>query len=177
MSLIRSILILLLALAPAPVVVPGSTLSDDEAAIRKHIEHFLSDPFTDTSETEMDAIAVFANQSKDIEVDISTKVCFWTLSDMDGKAKEILLAAFLAGNVRSQLDTATKQDDSYSGMVQVLRVYRALKQRDPKYKDAGLDKFAGLQAKGELNQHILDLRAEATGKAKGDAPPPKDKKK
>jgi hypothetical protein len=177
MSLIRSLAVLSLVLAPSAALVPDPAPGDDEAKIRAQIEQFLADPAAEASSDAASAIAVYVNESKVVDVQISTKVCVWVLSNAEQGTKELLLAAFMAGNVRSQLDTGTKQDDSYSGIVQALRVYRALKAQNPGLKEAGMDKFAAMQAKGELNQYILDLRAEADGKPKKDAQPPKDKKK
>ena len=177
MSLIRSLAILSLVLAPSTALLSDPLQRDDEAKIRAQIEQFLADPTSESSADAAKAIAVYVTESKVVDVDISTKVCVWVLSNAEQGTKELLLAAFMAGNVRSQLDTGTKQDDSYSGIVQALRVYRALKAQNPNLKEAGMDRFAAMQAKGELNQHVLDLRAEADGKPKKDAQPPKDKKK
>jgi hypothetical protein len=177
MFLLRTLVVLSVALVPSPTRVCGPAPLDDEAAIREKIERFLSDPMEGVREGDMAAIAKFADESDRVAVSISGNVCAWTLSDMNEALKLPLLTAFLAGNVRSQLDTGTTQDDSYSGIVQTLRVYRALKSKQSKFKEASLEKYLAMQAKGELNQHILDLRAADDGKAKKDTPPPKGKEK
>jgi hypothetical protein len=177
MSLNRSLAVLSLLLAPPAAIVLEPQAPDDEARIRAQIELFLADPTSETGSDAASAIAVYVNESKAVDVQISTKVCVWVLSGAEQDTKEKLLAAFMAGNVRSQLDTGTKRDDSYSGIVQALRVYRALKAQNPSLKEAGMERFATMQAKGELNQHILDLRAEAVGKPTKDEQPAKDKKK
>ena len=45
-----------------------------------------------------------------------------------------LTAAFVVGNVRSQLLTNKKTNDSYAGGLPVIETYRQLQKRNPKLK-------------------------------------------
>ena len=89
----------------------------------------------------------------------------------------MLLGAFIAGNVLAQLDSGVKRNDSYSGMIQVFRVYRHLKAEEPAYNVPEIEDLLALHRRGELAPHLAKLEAEEEKEARDAAPaaPPTDR--
>src|SRR5580658_4852769 len=82
-------------------------------------------------------IVVYAQDSEDVVVDIGPGQLPW-VSEKWGLAREqeleyqsMLLAAFVAGNIKSQIKNARVEDDTYSGWVFAIDAYKRLRAKDP----------------------------------------------
>ena len=53
----------------------------------------------------------------------------------------LLLAAYAAGNTRSQLLSGVRQNDRYSGLITLFAVYRQLQEKDKDFKVAPVDEL------------------------------------
>jgi hypothetical protein len=147
----------------------SASSGDDEQEIRASIEAFLADPVNAGDDVKA-SIVGFAEQSKTVEIVVDEQLVTWMKTDPKAEpyaGELILLAAYIAGNVRSQLDSGVTRSDDYSGLVQVLRAYRALKAADAElYSDADLDKLLGQQAKGELLTRCASVEKKRGDKKK-----------
>jgi hypothetical protein len=66
-----------------------------------------------------------------------------------------LLAAFIVGNVESQLLRGLKnRDDAYAGDVQMIQTYRQLQAKNPRLKIPALEKMAEMERRGELKRYL-----------------------
>ncbi len=61
-----------------------------------------------------------------------------------------LLAAFMAANVRAQLESGRPCDCSYEGALAMLSAYQLL----PEFHSPGLDYLAELEVRGELRTYL-----------------------
>ena len=68
--------------------------------------------------------------------------------------RRFFLAAFTAGNVRSQLDSGVCRDDPYSGLIAVFRVYRHLKKANPELTIPEVETLLELHQQGKLMEHL-----------------------
>jgi hypothetical protein len=79
------------------------------------------------------------------------------LSDLptDEEPQLTLLAAFIVGNVDSQLASGSKgRDDAYAGDLQMIRTYRQLQHKNRKLKIPAIEKLAALESRGQLKTYL-----------------------
>lgn len=111
------------------------------------IERFMASPGPGK-----DAVAInqFAEQSDECTVAISANVMPWLMLNPPPKYNGALLTGFVAGNVKSQLDTGKNADDGYSGLLAVFKVYDKLREKDKDFKIAEIEELIAKEKKGEL---------------------------
>jgi len=131
------------------------TISKDTAL--KAIEIFENEPLSQDGEGAASIITTYASESEDINIVISDKIITWLGSnDKDPyyKYRGILLAAYLAGNVKSQIVQGVAQDDPYSGLDQVLKTYHQLQKQDMSFNIQEIEKIKKLKKNKHLKEHI-----------------------
>jgi hypothetical protein len=107
-------------------------------------------------------IVVYAQVSDDVMVDIGPEQLPWLAEDWgldkdrQAACESMLMAAFVAGNVKSQIKNDKAEDDTYSGWVFVINTYRRLRARDP-FLSPSIESLAKMQAEGKLLQHARDV--------------------
>jgi hypothetical protein len=141
----------------------------DDKEIRASIETFLADPVKASDDVKA-SIVDFADQSSAVDIVLDQQLMTWIKGDAKAEpyaGEGALLAAYIAGNVRSQLDSGVTRSDDYSGLVQVLRTYRALKAADAaSYANPELDKLLAQQARGELLTRCAAVEKKRADKTK-----------
>ena len=127
-------------------------------------------------------ILKYSLESDDVVVDLGPASVPWcdvkkgiaTLSNSGERG--LLLAAYLSGCVRSQLDSGKQDPNPYAGWVAMLRLYHTIKIREG-VTIPEVDVLMARQADGTLESYA----AEAVQRSKGDlrlaygAPPPPPK--
>lgn len=107
-------------------------------------------------------IVVYAQVSDDVMVDIGPDQLPWVNEawdldkDREGALKSMLMAAFVAGNVKSQIKNDRAEDDTYSGWIFVIETYHRLRAKKP-FRSPSIEALARLQAEGRLLQHARDV--------------------
>ena len=124
-----------------------------ETSVRQAIATFLRMPASPSSKRSMSTIVTFASESDDVSVTVSQKAVPW-YGDKEVQHGEVLLCAFISGNILSQLDTGVNRDDSYSGLVKVFRVYRYLQKRRKGYSVPAVDRLLQVHKDGKLMKHL-----------------------
>jgi len=124
-----------------------------QAEVRSAIEKFLADPLAAESKQWERTIALFTVESKDVAVLVTGEMMPW-LGNQEDKYHSQLFTAFIAGNVRAQLDCGVKRNDTYSGVIQVFRVYRFLKTKDRDYRVDELEKLLDRHREGKLLESL-----------------------
>lgn len=136
-----------------------------EEAVRSAIESFLQNPTAPSEQTR--TIVAFTAESDAVLVVIDMDVsCTWLRADKEYEHGPLLLAAFTAGNVRSQLDSGVRRDDPYSGLLTVFRVYRHLKQANPELTIPEVETLLKLHRQGKLMEHLAKEKAPAAEEQK-----------
>src|SRR3954452_23128052 len=105
-TLVLSMSILMQAIIQDPDATPSK--SDTLAAIARFME-------TPGPSEDAKLINRFAEKSDDCLVAIPDDVLTWKRHKPEYKYKGALLTGFIAGNVKSQLDSGKVADDSYAG--------------------------------------------------------------
>ena len=158
-NILLSVLVLLAA-DPSTQPAGGAT---DKAAIRPVIDDFLKSPAKDDRAKK---IMKFAEDSENVLISLDRMVVSWMRHDPKYEQADTLLAVFVAGNVRSQLDSGKAADDSYAGLQEVFRVYRDMQSKQADLKIPEIDSLIEKDKAGTLKPFIAE-RAAANGKASG----------
>jgi hypothetical protein len=110
-------------------------------------------------------IVVYAQDSEDVVVDIGPGQLPW-VSEKWGLAKEqeleyqsMLLAAYVAGNIKSQIKNARVEDDTYSGWVFAIDAYKRLRAKEP-FRSASIDDLAKKETDGTLLRHAKEIQKQ-----------------
>ena len=97
-------------------------------------------------------ITIFATKSEEVELELSYDRIPWMDEENTKEVKhEIYLALYLAGMIKHQLETESKDDNPYYGWMFILPSYESVF-RDAGYQSDALDKLLTLHNKGELKK-------------------------
>jgi hypothetical protein len=155
--------LLLLAAEPSTQPAGGAT---DKATIRAVIDDFLKSPANDHRARQ---IMKFAQDSDDVLISLDSMVVNWMRHQPKYEQADMLLAVFVAGNVRSQLESGKVADDSYAGLQEVFRVYRDLQQKQSALKIPEIESLIEKDKAGTLKSFIAE-RAASHERAPGTQP-------
>jgi hypothetical protein len=136
-----------------------------EKEFRQANFQLLEDPLADKARDYAKAVIVFAAQTPDAEVTLGKRELKW-VGGKEDKRGMLLLAAYAGGNTLSQLNSGVKRDDPYAGLLQVFRVYRALRRRDKDFRNDEVDRLLGLHRQGRLLLHLEEDREKPAKEAK-----------
>jgi hypothetical protein len=120
-------------------------------------------------------VVVYAQLSDDVMVDIGPGELPWVGEnwgldqDREAACQSMLLAAFVAGNVKSQIKNDRAEDDTYSGWIFAIGTYHRLQYRD-KFRSAAIEEMSKMQADGTLLQHARDVHLKMEQEDPSDAP-------
>jgi hypothetical protein len=116
---------------------------------------FRVDPLSEDARQAGAVVMRFVEQSHDVVVKISPKTLpFLSNKSLPEKYRATLLAAFVVGNVDSQLLRHQKRDDSYAGLLQLIESYRQIQWKNPKLRISEVEKFIEMQNRGELKAYV-----------------------
>ena len=100
-------------------------------------------------------IVSFSHDSPDVIIRFTPKN--YPISEIKPASEEerlTLLAAFVAGNLDSQLVRGLKKDDAYAGDLQLIQTYRQLQKRNPRLRILAVEKLAELESRGQLKEYL-----------------------
>lgn len=146
------------------VAQPSTGPSKDDSAptkeqITESIERFMAKP---AAGEDAQRILDFAEESEDVLIALDEKLLPWMAEDKNYKQAQVLMVAFVAGNIKSQLASGKAVDDGYAGLLAVFKAYETLKQTDKDLKIPEIEEFMAKEKKGELKKFVEDA-----GKSRG----------
>jgi hypothetical protein len=136
------------------VAAPADLVITKEIAL-KAIMIFRDDPLSEDGRGAAGLIIMFVDKNHDVLVALNKKV--FPVFGAPGVAQNetsLLLAAFAAGNVDSQLLRGVKKDDPYAGDLQMIQTYRQLQKKNPNLKIPAVEKMAEMEQRGELKRYL-----------------------
>jgi hypothetical protein len=140
-------------LTAAPGAVPKQTITHE--MVLEAIRSFRANPVSPNAQAAARLVKEFAESSPDVMITISKKaVPLINNPEIPISESGPLTAAFVVGNVRSQLLTNKKTNDSYAGGLQVIETYRQLQGRNPKLRINEIEKFIQLEKQGKLAAYL-----------------------
>ncbi len=155
-SLFLALLILFAILAP-PLAAQSATdappaVSEAEALAAWHsfkaapLEHLKDAP-----------IFLRYMQGGAVHTVLNSNLLFWMYKDYPPDAQAVLYAAYMGGNLESQLITRKQGDDPEAGMSAVLDAYAVLKAKKPELAIERLDRLSAARSEGRFAQAVADL--------------------
>jgi hypothetical protein len=119
-------------------------------------------------------IVTYAQVSDDVMVDIGPDEVPWVDEkwgidkDDELSGQSMLLAAFIAGNVRSQIKNDRAEDDTYSGWLFAIDAYNRLRAKNP-FRSPSIESLSKMESGGTLLQHAKDVQSKEEQEAPADA--------
>jgi hypothetical protein len=129
-----------------------AAISDADAA--PIISAFLTDPLSQASQDAARQINQFCEESPDHEVVIDAKYMPWLGSSKPPEKSEILLVAFMAGNLKAQIEKKTSKPEPYAGALAVIDVYNKIRANTMGYRVSSIDQWISLEKQGRLETFI-----------------------
>jgi hypothetical protein len=123
---------------------------------------FQKDPSGQAGFTAGATLLSFAKSSSAVHLSLSSSTVPWLKGqdESDADTRDILLSAYLAGNIRSQLKTGHARDDVYAGWEQVLVTYAQLLQINSAAKIAEVDELKKRETDGTLRGYAEEVAGQ-----------------
>ena len=108
-------------------------------------------------------VVFYAQASDDVMVDIGPEQLPWVEEKWGlDKAREqsnqsMLLAAFVAGNIKTQLKNEKAEDDTYSGWILAIGAYKRLRTKAA-FRSPAIESLQKMEDEGTLRQHAKDVQ-------------------
>ncbi len=129
----------------------------DDKIFRQVSSTFLNDPLSKSARDWSRLIMLYTQQTSRAAVVLGSEELRWVDLGADNPHTLLLLAAYAAGNIQSQLNSGVKRNDRYSGLLTLFRVYRALQEKDATFKIAAIDDLLTLHQEKKLLPHLQKL--------------------
>ena len=131
---------------------PAKTIS--KQTVLDAIMTFRVDPLSEDGRQAGAIVVLFTDQDHDVSVSLRQKTLpFLTDKSLPENYRGAFLAAFVVGNVDSQLLRHQKKDDSYAGLQQLIESYHQMQRKNPKLRVAEIEKFVELEKRGQLKAY------------------------
>lgn len=135
-----------------------------EKTFRQTSSLFLEDPLHSSARDWARLILLYSQQSSNAAVVLSKEELRWAGLDRGDPHSLLLLAAYSAGNIQSQLNSGVKRNDRYSGVLTLFRVYRALREKNERFRVSAVDDLLALHERDKLVPHLQKLDAKTPAK-------------
>lgn len=137
------------------------TRQDALQAISVLEKNLLGTAATDAAKT----VVIYAQLSEDVMVDIGPAQLPWLSEnwglerDREAALHSMLLAAFVAGDVKPQIKNEKAEDDTYSGWLFAIDSYHRLRAKE-RFRSPALEALAKMQSEGTLRKHAQDVHLD-----------------
>ena len=148
-------LTLTLCLVLAPRLAHGALPTEQE--VRAAIDAIEKDPVAAAKADHIKTVMTFAEESPDVMIMLDREL-LPTWADNTDPHAPLLNAAFVAGNVKSQLDRKTNKDDSYAGLQMMFKAYHAIQASEKDYKVEAIDRLEALDKEGKLKEKVEQVQ-------------------
>jgi hypothetical protein len=142
----------------AAIVLPSPAQQSDDEVTKdvalKSIATFREDPESERGHVAAAIIIRFAKESSDVQVSAGKRYLPWMEAQPVPKESSALLTAYIAGSVRSQLESGKTKNDPLAGEEQVIETYHKLQQTKPDLRIETVEKLIELQKQGKLKDYL-----------------------
>jgi len=165
-TLLPTIATLLLAALPAfapPAQAQEPTLN--ALTVTESIITLQNDPLSPEGVAAAGLILAYSEVAEEIEVDIFRPALPWLGTDPDGfpPYTEVLLAAYLAGDIQAQLAAGQKGAQVLPAVRMLLKVYQKIRAEDSDFQLPVMETMLDAERKGTLAQLIESARKPPQG--------------
>ena len=148
----------------------ASDLTNDE--VLNAISVFADDPVSERGKAKGAAVLRFAEESPDVLLTIDVSLIHWLVEEPEVKYVDTLLMAFVAGNVKSQIESGTIADDTRAGLLLLFDVYRKIQSIDQNFAVPLIEKQIGIHRDGKLDEYIEQVAEKREQPAEAPAAEP-----
>jgi len=122
---------------------------------RNAITVFRQDTLSPRGRAAGEVVRRFAEKDDSVIIQITPKVIPF-INDLKVMQEDrtLLLDAFVVGNVDAQFLRNEKKDDPYSGVTEMIEVYKQMKKRNPAVNIPDVEKFVEMEKHGELKKYL-----------------------
>ena len=122
---------------------------------RNAITVFRQDTLSPRGRAAGEVVRRFAEKDDSVVVEITAKVVPF-INDLKVMQEDrtLLLDAFVVGNVDAQFLRNEKKDDPYSGVTEMIEIYKQMKKRNPAVNIPDVEKFVEMEKHGELKKYL-----------------------
>jgi hypothetical protein len=108
-------------------------------------------------------VARFGQESDDVLITVGAETLPWVQTDVpeaEAKIRALLMAAYFAGDIKSQLEKHRPVDDPYRGWLSVIRAYRQILKKHPDMVIPEVEELARKEKAGTLKHEADELRQQ-----------------
>lgn len=156
----RAFLIVVLALLPAlPALAADGAAAPAAPAVSREEALAAWQRFKAAPTERLDDATVFLQymQGGAVHTVLNSNLVFWMYNDYPREAQAVLYAAYMGGNLESQLVTRKQGDDPQAAISAALDAYVVLKARDEALTIKRLDDMLVARTEGRLAEAVADL--------------------
>lgn len=105
----------------------------------------------------------FGKESNDVLITVGLDTMPWMRTDVsrsEARVREMLMAAYCAGDIKSQLAKRRAEDDPYRGWLAVIKAYRQIRQKQPEVRIPEVEELIEKEQAGVLRQEADELRRQ-----------------
>ncbi len=159
--LLRFALLVGLAVAPALPAQAQDVSKYSSETMLKLIAIFDRDPLSERGDAARRVVMEFAEKSDTVLVTISEGAMPWVADESVPEATRLLLtAAYVAGNVKSQLERKVNANDTLAGWQQTFRTYEALKKHARGARVKPVEQLLEDEKAGKLKERAMAVDSE-----------------
>ena len=126
--------------------------------VRSAINTLIQNPDSEEARVAGRVVLEFAEATPDHTVVIKLGYLPWSKSRSLPEGSNMLLAAFVAGNLREQIRKNSSQPEPYAGALAAIGVYQKLLRSHPDFKIPKVEEFIALEKRGALRAYIDSVR-------------------
>ena len=108
-------------------------------------------------------VARFGRESDAVLITVGAETLPWVQTDIpeaEAKVRALLMAAYFAGDIKSQLEKRRPVDDPYSGWLSVIRAYRQILRKQPDMVIPEIEELVRKEKTGTLKHETDELRRQ-----------------
>ena len=108
-------------------------------------------------------IARFGQESDEVLITVGADTLPWVQADVpeaQAKVRALLMAAYFAGDIKSQLEKRRSVDDPYRGWLSVIRAYRQILKKQPDMVIPEVEELVRKEKTGTLKHEADELRQQ-----------------
>jgi hypothetical protein len=156
----RFLLIVVVCAALSPAHAQDVTKYSPETILQL-IGILVRDPISERGLAARAVILEFAEKSDTVLIEVSERAMPWAADDrVPQQARLVLTGAYVAGNVKSQLERKVNANDSMAGWKEVFRAYDILRKHAGGLRVPGVEKLLEEDKSGKLMERAVTLEGE-----------------
>jgi hypothetical protein len=149
------------------IVLSGITAAQAEPVSRREVLAAIAVIEKDVTSADALKAAVtvtrFGKESEAVLITVGPETLPWVQPDApesEATVRAMLMAAYFAGDIKSQLERRRAEDDPYRGWLAVIKAYRQIRQKQPEVMIPEVEELVKKEQAGTLEHEAEELRQQ-----------------